>query len=134
MEDRLREAARQYLEIEDGLKALEKQKEDLQKKQAVYQTAIHMAMREMDIDEINVRNIKFSRVVKMPAGRQRRAPIKDAHLVNVLKKHLSGEDGKLRNVLEEIAQIRNPASTIEQALKDLPEPQEVLVRRVMKKT
>lgn len=131
MEDRLREATRQYLDAEDALKELERQKEVLQAQQMVFLRSIHMTMREMDIDEINVRNMRFSRVVKLPGKRQRRQPLKDAHLVNVLKKHLSGEDNKLRTVLEDIAQIRNPPDL---APPVPPEPQEVLVRRNLKKT
>lgn len=127
MEERLREATRSYLDVEDALKRLEEEKKRLEQQQAVYQTAIHMSMRELDIDEINVRNMKFSRVVKNPGARQRRAPLKDMQLVGVLKKHLVGEDGKLREVLEDIAQMRAPPPKPEEPA------HEVLIRRVTRK-
>ena len=126
MEERLRDAARNFIELDNSLAQLEVQKAELQRRQAVYQTAIHMAMRELGVDVMNVGNTRFSRAVK--GQKPRRAAVKDVQLVDVLKKHLGGsEDNKLRSVLEDIAQLRNPHPSGEP-----PETHEVLMRRTIK--
>ena len=77
-------------------------------------------MKEQDIDEINVRNMKFSRVTVSP----RKPKVKDQALQSVLMKHLGGEDGKLREVLEDIAKLRTtPEDTA---------PREVIRKRTIK--
>lgn len=92
----------QYFELEDQIAALSRTVEDLKSRQKALVPGIHGLMRAASLDEISVRDRKFVRVI--PVARRR--PVKDRLLKNVLSKHLSGEDGRLRGVLEDLERLR----------------------------
>jgi hypothetical protein len=116
----LQDTFKQYFQLEDEIQRIESSVSEYKKAQEHLIAVIHQQMKEQDIDEINVRNMKFSRVTVSP----RKPKVKDQALQSVLMKHLGGEDGKLREVMEDIAKLRvTPEDTT---------PREVIRKRTIK--
>jgi hypothetical protein len=116
----LQDTFKQYFQLEDEIQRIESSVSEYKKAQEHLISVIHQQMKEQDIDEINVRNMKFSRVTVSP----RKPKVKDQALQSVLMKHLGGEDGKLREVMEDIAKLRvTPEDTT---------PREVIRKRTIK--
>lgn len=116
----LQDTFKQYFQLEDEIQRIESSVSEYKKAQEHLMLIIHQQMKEQDIDEINVRNMKFSRVTVSP----RKPKVKDQVLQSVLMKHLGGEDGKLREVLEDIAKLRQTP--------DDAAPREVIRKRTLK--
>jgi hypothetical protein len=116
----LQDTFKQYFQLEDEIQRIESSVAEYKKAQEHIMTLIHQQMKDQDIDEINVRNMKFSRMMVNP----RKPKVKDQVLQSVLMKHLGGEDGKLREVMEDIAKLR---VTPEDAT-----PREVIRKRTIK--
>lgn len=121
----VKEAFREYFALNEEVKAREADIETLKGRQETILRVIHEFMRAQDLDEINVNSVRFSRVLKGPRKARK---VDDKILQNVLRKHLGGEDGRLRGVLEDLARLREgPGEGGAEA------PKEVLVRRNLKK-
>lgn len=124
----VKEAFREYFALNDEVKAREADIEKLKARQDTILRVIHEFMRSQDLDEINVNSVRFSRVVKGPRKARK---VDDKVLQNVLRKHLGGEDGRLRGVLEDLARIREETGAA--GAGESQATKEVLVRRNLKK-
>lgn len=123
----VKDAFREYFGLNDEVRAHEAEIEKLKARQDAILRVIHEFMRAQDLDEINVNHVRFSRVVKGPRKARK---VDDKILQNVLRKHLGGEDGRLRGVLEDLARIREEAAA---GADGGGTTREVLVRRTLKK-
>lgn len=121
--DGLKHYLRIYFEEDAKVQAYQAEIDKIKSRQNDIQKLIHEFMKIQNLDEINVNNVRFSRVVKGP----RKAKVKDTVLQGILMKHLSGEDGKVRDVLEDLAKARAATGSAETQ-------QEVLVKRVLKRS
>ena len=120
--DGLKTQLREYFAEDARLQTLQTQVDEIKERQGKAQERIHHYMRQQGVDEINVNNVRFSRVLRGP----KKAKVKDNVLQGILMRHLGGEDGKVRGVLEDLAKARTADS-------EATEPTEVLVKRLLKK-
>jgi hypothetical protein len=107
-----------YFQYDDQIQEIEATLRVLKEKRDALLPAIQGTMASADVDEICVRNFRFNRVKRVP----KKKTVKDDVLRNVLVRHIGGEDGKVRAVLEDLAQHRAPPPGQDA-------PKEVLVRR-----
>lgn len=118
---------RQYFQLDEQIGALETQAAELKRHQDMLKDIILQFMRDNELDHINVGSCRFARSIKATP----KPKLKDSVLENVLRKHLGGEDGRLRGVLEDIAQLRTKSGEVDPGAATAEVP-EVLVRRKLR--